>query len=110
MDGYRPKSSADHGITFHYAFELECRDDDRVFVRSKRSMGAKTPWSDWTQMYPSLLDLSAHTPHHPDTIPPLADNKNWEDFETKVAPTLIRLLFTHAHTLHTHTHTHTHSH
>ena len=84
---YRP-GNADKGIQSYHSFSLECRDTKKVFVRSKKSIGAKTPWSDWTQMYPSLLDLAPHSPHDPDTVPPPMDNKEWEDFPTKVAPTL----------------------
>ena len=87
---YRPKT-ADRGITHHYSFELELRPQRQVFLRSKKSMGAKTPWSAPVQMYPSLLDLAAdHQPHDADTVPPVLENNDWEDFATHVAPSLTR--------------------
>ena len=91
VKGYRPKA-ADHGITYHYSLEMELRDGDKVFVRSKKAIGAKTPWSDWSQMYPSPLDLSLadHKPHDPDTVPPVMDNNDWDELHTHVAPSLTR--------------------
>ena len=89
---YRP-SNADNNIKKQFRFEFETKDVDgeqKVFVRTKGAIGAKTPWKPHVQIYPSLLDLRAHRPHSPTTIPSLADNNEWERFETKVQPSLTK--------------------
>ena len=81
-----------------FCITQEVREVDgelRVYCRSKKAIGAKTPWSDWGQMYPSPLDLRPQPPHPPEAIPPVADNKPWEDFDEKIAPTLVRYIFRH---------------
>ena len=61
---------------------------ESVFVRSKKCVGAKTPWSVWGQCYPSFIDIRPQPPHSPTTVPHVADNKEWPEFDAKVAPTL----------------------
>jgi len=88
---YRPKA-ADRNIQQQFSTDFELRTVDgthRVFVRSKPKMGDKTKWSEWYQMYPSLLDARGHRPHRPAVIPPTADNKEWEDFDNKIVPSLL---------------------
>ena len=85
---YRPKK-ADDKIKRTYRFVIEVREDFKVFVRGKQAVGAKTPWLPWVQMYPSLHDLRPHTPHSPSVVPTTAANKEWEDFEKHVVPTLV---------------------
>ena len=85
--GYRPKK-ADRGIQSQFSMTFEVRDHHHVFVRSKSAVGAKTPWSSWCQCYPSLLTNDEHTPHLPTTVPPVAELKDWPDFDTKVVSTL----------------------
>ena len=84
---YRPKK-ADDKIKRSYRFGIEIREDFKVFVRGKQAVGAKTPWLPWVQMHPSLLDLRPHTPHSPSVVPTTAANKEWEDFDKHVVPTL----------------------
>ena len=84
---YRPKN-ADKKIKKHFRLELQVKRAGRVFVRSKQAIGARTPWNESVQIYPSLLDLQPHRPHSPTTRPALADNHEWEDFEDKIVPTL----------------------
>ena len=92
LKSYRPRR-ADRGLQRHYSVEFEVRPGNgeaRVFVRSKPAIGAKTCWSAFTQMYPSLLDGRGNPPHAPDTVPPVLENKEWDDFEMHVVPTLRR--------------------
>ena len=80
-------------LVFHFRFELEVKsveDADRVFVWTKKSIDAKTSWSDQVQMYPSLLDLQPHEPHSPTTVPSLAPNNDWEIFEEKIQTSLTK--------------------
>jgi len=86
LKNYRPRK-ADAGIKHHFAIDFEVRDAG-VYVRSKAAIGAKTPWNDWVQMYPSLMDIRPHQPHAPDVCPPTLPNKHWDDFDTRVVPTL----------------------
>ena len=89
---YRPKR-ADYGLQKHFSVDIEVRGVEsasHVFVRSKTAIGTKTPWSAWTQMYPSVLDARPTPPHASDTIPPVMDNKQWEDFAASVVPTLTK--------------------
>ena len=91
LKSYRPKK-ADSGIQKHFAIDFERRVIDGevyVFTRSKSAISAKIPWSDWTQIYPSLLDGRGVRSHHPpSTVPPVMQNKQWENFESHVVPTL----------------------
>ena len=92
LRSYRP-AHADNGIQKWFAVDLEvrsCGDGDRVFTRAKKAIGDKTKWCEWTQMYPSLLDARVLRPHAPADVPPRATNKLWEDFPTRVGPTLLR--------------------
>ena len=94
LKSYRPpQADAGARIQKHFAIDLEVRNvegSDRVFVRSKNAIGAKTKWSGYTQCYPSLQDLMPQTPHPPTTVPPPAPLKLWDDFDARIAPTLIR--------------------
>ena len=94
LKNYRPRR-ADRGLQQHFSMEFEVRqlgDVPHVFVRSKAAMGAKTPWNGWTQMFPSLMDVrrDASVVHAPDTVPPVLDNKEWDDFDIHVVPSLHR--------------------
>ena len=93
LKSYRPKK-ADNGIQGHFALDLERRViDDKVYIfsRSKLAMSAKVPWSDWGQVYPSLMDGRRTRSHHqPSVVPPVMPNKQWDKFETHVVPTLIK--------------------
>ena len=92
LKSYRPKK-ADTDIKKHFAWDLEVRDvegSDCVFTRTKQAMGAKTKWNEYVQCYPSLLDFLPPTPHPPTTVPPPAPLKDWDEFDTKIAPTLIK--------------------
>jgi len=93
VKGYRPKK-ADDGIQKHFAIDLQRRLVDGevyVFARSKRAMSAKCQWSDWIQLYPSLLGGRGLRPHHPPSaVPPVMENKEWDNFETRVRPTLLK--------------------
>ena len=110
---YRPKAADKDGhLQLQFRTDFEVRSDhgkDRVFTRSKCRLGDKTKFSLWVQMYPSMFDLLPHVPHHPSVEPPVADNKDWDNFETYVVPTLTRWRQTYTHTYHIHT-THTHIH
>lgn len=90
---YRPKS-ADKGLQKHFSLDFErrvIRNEVYIFTRSKNAMSAKTTWSDWVQVYPSLLDQRSVRVHHPpSTVPPVMKNKPWDDFETRVVPTLLK--------------------
>ena len=90
--GYRP-NTADKGVKKAFCISQKVEEvdgEDRVFVRSKTAIGAKTAWSAWTQMYPSVLDLRPQPPHPPSAIPATAANKVWDDFGARIAPTLTR--------------------
>ena len=91
VKNYRPKK-ADSGLQKHFAIDFELRDVDGnacVFARSKKAMNAQTRWSDWVQIYPSLLDGRGLRVHHPPcAVPPVMTNKPWDDFDTRVTPTL----------------------
>jgi len=92
---YRPRTADRHSkLQRHFALDLERRvinDEVFVFARSKFAMSAKTPWSNWMQVYPSLLDARGVRAHHPpSTIPPVMENKQWDDFDERVVPTLLR--------------------
>ena len=91
LKSYRPQK-ADHGVQKHFALDFERRvieGEVYIFARSKSAMSAKIPWSDWIQVYPSLLDARGVRSHHqPSTVPPVMENKQWDNFETHVVPTL----------------------
>ena len=89
VKGYRP-SAADTGIQRHFSIQFQLRSDPtpQVYVRSKPAVGAKTLWSDWTQLYPSPLTVEVPTPHLPTVTPLVAANKETPEFQEKVVPTL----------------------
>ena len=90
VDDYRP-DKADRGIKRQFAADFEVRSvngQSRVFCRTKPRMADRTRWSPWVQMYPSLMDLTPHTPHAATAIPDVTENNVWEEFDAKVCPTL----------------------
>lgn len=87
---YRPRQ-ADSGIQDHYALDFEIRENNNVYVRSKKAINAKERWSTWVRLYPSLLDpRGRHTHHSPSVVPPVLKNKEWEEFDTRVVKKLTR--------------------
>ena len=85
---YRPRS-ADRNIRKQFSLEFECREDGKIFIRSKKHCGANIPWGPWAQIlpFPGREEVELHPPA---TCPALAAAKPWTDFEEVLAPLLLK--------------------
>ena len=78
----------DRNIRKQFAFTFEVKDS-KVFVRSKKTCAASTPWGPWAQMYPRP-GADSDSVIAPDVCPDMAPHKPWPELKETIAPQLTK--------------------
>ena len=89
LKAVRPKV-ADKDIKFQFSLQIKVSGDssDMIVVRSKADVNVCVDFGPWNQMLPHRSRPNA-IPHR-DTVPPVCEAKEWDEFETDIVPSLRR--------------------
>ena len=93
LEDIRPRS-ASKGIQSKYSLQFKVAEDGgKIMVRHKGAVDVRVAFGPWKVMLPDPRRPDA-IPHR-DTVPPVAEGRDWPEFEALIVPTL-RLFYNDA--------------